>query len=199
VAVPSTEKPERGGLRYCDPWIREIVRGRHRRNDLPFKGWVCAAPAYLEQRGMPQHPRELARHDCLLFESLGRTWQFEKRNRPVAVEVRPKLSANDQFVLTVSALRGNGIALLPSYAVSNRTPRGNAGQVLPRFTVPTHWLRANGARGPCGPAAGASLVAFLKARYARCRRGIGNTDASRACARHKDQLGTVDRCGYRVR
>src|SRR5947207_1506342 len=74
----------------------------------PLHKWVCAAPAYLEQRGTPQHPRELARHDCLLFAPLGRTWHFESAIGPISVDVRPKLTANDQFVLTAAAVRRNG-------------------------------------------------------------------------------------------
>ena len=133
----------------------------------PLHKWVCAAPAYLEQRGTPQHPRELARHDCLNFESLGRTWQFESATGPpVLVEVRPKLSANDQFVLTVAALRANGIALLPSYAVSAALRAGTLVRVLHAFTVPSHWLKATVPEGRAGMPQVRSLVAFLKAQYA---------------------------------
>src|SRR5690606_32104582 len=28
---------------------------------------ICAAPAYLERRGVPQRPQELTAHDCLLY------------------------------------------------------------------------------------------------------------------------------------
>ena len=133
----------------------------------PLHRWLCAAPAYLEQRGAPQHPRELARHDCLLFQSLGRIWQFESATGlPVFVEVRPRLSANDHFVLTVATLRANGIALLPSYAVSTAFRAGTLVRVLPRFTVPTHWLRAMVPEGGAGMPQVRSLVAFLRARYA---------------------------------
>ena len=132
----------------------------------PLHKWVCAAPAYLEQRGTPQHPRELARHDCLLFESLGRTWQFESATGPVLVEVKPKLSANDQFVLTVAALRANGIALLPSYAVSAALRAGTLVRVLHRFTVPSHLLKATVPEARAGVPQVRSLVAFLKAQYA---------------------------------
>jgi len=133
----------------------------------PLNKWVCAAPAYLEKRGAPQHPRELARHDCLLFESLGRTWQFESATGPpVFVDVRPKLSANDQFVLTVAALRANGIALLPSYAVAVALRAGTLVRVLPRFTVPSVWMKATVPESRVGLPQVRSLIAFLKARYA---------------------------------
>jgi DNA-binding transcriptional LysR family regulator len=132
----------------------------------PLHKWVCAAPAYLEQRGTPQHPRELARHDCLLFAPIGRTWRFQSVTGPVSVDVRAKLSANDQFVLTVSALRGNGIALLPSYAVAVALRAGTLVRVLPRFTVPSVWMKATVPESRVGVPQVRSLIAFLKARYA---------------------------------
>jgi len=132
----------------------------------PLHKLVCAAPAYLDQRGTPQHPRELARHDCLLFSGIGRTWEFESVTGPVSVNVRPKLSANDQFVLTVSALRGNGIALLPSYAVAVALRAGTLVRVLPRFTVPSIWMKAKVPESRAGLPQVQSLIAFLKARYA---------------------------------
>ena len=127
--------------------------------------WACAAPAYLEKRGMPQHPRELAQHDCLLFESFGRTWQFEGATGPVYVDVRPRLSANDQFVLTVAALRANGIAVLPSYAVSSALRTGTLVRVLLRYSVASTWVNAVVPQGRAAAPQVRSLVAFLKARY----------------------------------
>ena len=133
----------------------------------PLHKGLCAAPAYLERRGAPQHPCELARHDCLLFASLGTRWEFESATMPpVLVEVRPKLSANDHFVLTVAALRANGIALVPSYAVSTALRNGTLVRVLPRFTVPPTWLKATVPESRAGMPQVRSLVAFLKARYA---------------------------------
>jgi len=148
-----------GGARTFPGVIDETI--------CPLHKWLCAAPAYLEQRGMPQHPRELARHDCLLFESLGRPWQFESATGlPALVDVKPKLSANDQFVLTVAAIKGNGIALLSSYAVSTALRAGTLVRVLPRFTVPSHWLKATVPESRAGMPQVRSLIAFLRARYA---------------------------------
>ena len=132
----------------------------------PLHKWVCAAPAYLEQWGTPQHPRELARHDCLLFAPLGRTWHFESAIGPISVDVRPKLTANDQFVLTAAAVRGNGIAVLPSYSVASALRAGTLVRVLHRFAVPMVWIKATVPEGRAGAPHVRSLVAFLKAQYA---------------------------------
>lgn len=131
----------------------------------PLHKVVCAAPAYLEQRGTPQHPRELVRHECMFFAGTGRTWLFESATGPVSVNVRAKLSANDQFVLTVSALRGNGIALLPSYAVAAALRTGSLVRVLPRFTVLSIWIKAKVPESRADLPHVRSLIAFLKALY----------------------------------
>jgi DNA-binding transcriptional LysR family regulator len=132
----------------------------------PLNKWVCAAPAYLEKRGTPQHPRELARHDCLHYAPLGTTWLFESATGPVSVDVRPKLSANDQFVLTAAALRANGIAVLPSYSVAAALRAGTLVRVLHAFTIPVVWMKATVPQDRAGMPHVRSLVAFLKAQYA---------------------------------
>jgi DNA-binding transcriptional LysR family regulator len=37
---------------------------------------VFASPEYLERRGTPKHPRDLADHECLVFHPTGATWMF---------------------------------------------------------------------------------------------------------------------------
>jgi DNA-binding transcriptional LysR family regulator len=76
------------------------------------------------------------------------------------------MSANDQFVLTVSALRGNGIALLPSYAVAAALRAGTLVRVLRGFTVPSVWMKATVPESRVSLPQVRSLIAFLKARYA---------------------------------
>jgi DNA-binding transcriptional LysR family regulator len=132
----------------------------------PLNKWVCASPAYLERRGTPRHPRDLAKHDCLVFATVGSTWNFESATGPISVNLRPKLSANDQFVLTVAALRGNGIALLPSYAVASALRDGTLVRVLDRFTIPTVWIKAWIPEERAGLPKVRSLLAWLKAEYA---------------------------------
>ena len=48
-----------------------------------------AAPAYLDRRGRPQHPRELLQHACLLGRFSGRAaepWEFERAGEVVRIE-----------------------------------------------------------------------------------------------------------------
>ena len=59
------------------------------------------------------------------------------------------MSANDAVVLTAAALEGNGIALLPSYAVAAALRAGTLVRVLDGFTVPTVWMKALVPGGSC--------------------------------------------------
>ncbi len=50
---------------------------------------VAAAPAYLDRRGRPQHPRELLQHACLRGRFSGRAmwpWEFERNGEVVRID-----------------------------------------------------------------------------------------------------------------
>ena len=131
----------------------------------PLQQVACAAPSYLEERGAPRHPRELTQHDCLVFLPTGRAWHFENADGIVSVDLRPRMSANDTVVLTAAASEGNGIALLPSYAVAAALRAGTLVRVLEGFTVPTVWMKALLPEDRAGIPRVRSLLTFLKARY----------------------------------
>jgi DNA-binding transcriptional LysR family regulator len=132
---------------------------------FPLHRLVCAAPAYLERRAAPKHPRELVQHDCLMHLPAGTTWTFESVSGLVSIELRPKLSANDSLVLTAAAIQGNGIALLPMYAIARALRSGSLVRVLEPFTVPSVWIRALVPENRASIPRVRSLVTFLKAHY----------------------------------
>jgi DNA-binding transcriptional LysR family regulator len=103
---------------------------------------VCAAPAYLEGRAVPEHPRELADHDCLVFKPKGPTWQFESTRGPISIDVPQRLIANDNSVLFASACAGNGIAVLPMYVAKDALMTGALLPLLQDFKLQPTWLKA---------------------------------------------------------
>ncbi|HEX4191514.1 MAG TPA: LysR family transcriptional regulator, partial [Stellaceae bacterium] len=60
---------------------------------------TCAAPSYIARNGAPRRPRDLARHECLLFRdpATGRPfpWEFRKGKETIAVKVTGRLVLND--------------------------------------------------------------------------------------------------------
>jgi DNA-binding transcriptional LysR family regulator len=94
---------------------------------------MCASPAYLNERGVPREASELASHDCLLF-SLAypeAIWRFKTQGKIINVPVRAAFRANASDPLYQLALGGMGIALLPSYMVSQDIQHNRLVQLLP--------------------------------------------------------------------
>lgn len=79
-------------------------------------GFAVAAPGYLEQRGMPRGPEDLAEQDCLIFSPYpwGTEWRFVHVRSGERRRVRVKDAAwfNNGLVLRAATLAGAGITLL---------------------------------------------------------------------------------------
>lgn len=95
---------------------------------------LCAAPAYIEARGRPQTPQDLARHDCLLLRYPGSQqfrWTLDYRNEAVTVPISGPFDVDDGDVLTAWALDGLGIVLKPLFEVAEHIAAGRLVEVLP--------------------------------------------------------------------
>ena len=92
---------------------------------------VCAAPAYIEKRGLPKSIKDLKAHNCLGY-TLSRTvgsdqWSFEK-NGKARVAVSGTIRANNGDVLVAAAIAGQGIIYQPSFLVTREIA---SGQLVP--------------------------------------------------------------------
>ncbi len=92
---------------------------------------TLASPAYLEAHGTPQHPSELAQHDCLVtaIEGAGTTWRFSG-NRDVVVKVRDRLVSNNVEGLLPFAVAGLGIARVPEAVLCGELKAGTLVPIL---------------------------------------------------------------------
>lgn len=107
-------------------------------------GWqylaVCASPAYLDARGVPQMPDELERHDCVLFRvpstDRDRPWQF--RVDSVDVDLRPdsRVRLNAGEALVEAACAGMGLVQVPDYMAADAIAAGSLVEVLRDFRAP---------------------------------------------------------------
>ena len=79
---------------------------------------AAAAPAYLDRRGRPEHPRDLLQHDCLRNRgSSGAvlTWEFERAGEIVTIDPHGPLIVNlgaGAEVTVQAALGGTGVVFL---------------------------------------------------------------------------------------
>ena len=104
---------------------------------------VCASPAYLEARGTPRTPDELAEHDCIIFdpsfgyEGLLRpdVWQFVRGGAEVAITVRPRLVVSNLQAACDAAQAGIGLTRALSYHVGAAVEAGTLTTVLDEFQL----------------------------------------------------------------
>jgi DNA-binding transcriptional LysR family regulator len=96
---------------------------------------VCAAPRYLERHGTPTTPRDLARHNCLVysFVEAGTIWRFRSRRGKTRVRVGGNFTAGSSLPLREAILRGSGIAQLPTFTVGPDIQAGALRVLLPDY------------------------------------------------------------------
>jgi DNA-binding transcriptional LysR family regulator len=96
---------------------------------------AVAAPAYLQQRGSPRQPGDLAGHDCIVrrMTPTDDAWSLSGPAGTVSVDVSGAVSANNHEAVRSAALNGLGIALLPEYLVAAEMAAGRLERVLPDY------------------------------------------------------------------
>jgi len=95
---------------------------------------MCAAPAYLRQRGLPESPSDLATHNCLAFFNVKpeREWQFHGGDHGAeTIRTAGQLAVNNGPALLQAALSGLGIVLLPDYLVAAELASGKLVRLFP--------------------------------------------------------------------
>lgn len=103
----------------------------------PSESILLASETYLARRGRPEHPADLAGHDCVLYMGSTRSLTFQRRDRkgkPVNVEVHGPFTANNSEVLRDVMLAGVGIGLMPDFSLSPEAGR-RLERVLPEWDV----------------------------------------------------------------
>ncbi|HTM94491.1 MAG TPA: LysR family transcriptional regulator [Croceibacterium sp.] len=140
-----TDRLDNPLARNCDLTIGTRPSTDENIRDYPLMPYPCAAYAsstYLEERGCPSHPRDLAEHDCLVSLLHGKTWHFYSDQGDVGLTVRPRLTVNDTIILREAVRRGLGIAILPSFLAEADQSGGTLRHVLPGFRPPPMWIKA---------------------------------------------------------
>lgn len=103
---------------------------------------LVAAPGYLQERGVPQKPSDLATHHILNFVPTGNVLAFKSATGDVSVAVRPRFSSNEAQLVAAAAVAGNGIAVLSDYLALPAMRAGTLVQVLADHPMPELWLKA---------------------------------------------------------
>jgi DNA-binding transcriptional LysR family regulator len=132
---------------------------------LPYPRVACASPDYLKQHGEPKHPRDLANHDCLVFQPAGTTWTFQSRRGPISVPVKPKFSSNDIQVIVAAVQDSSGVAVLSRLIAKQALRSGAIVPVLEEYPLPDHWLKAFIPQSRIGLARVQALLACVRGAF----------------------------------
>ena len=103
---------------------------------------AVASKQYLSARTKLNDPRDLDRHECLVYGpgSEKTRFKFESKNGRRAVAIKPHSVANHMPSLAVLAAHGVGVAFVPAFICRKELMNGTLVRVLPEWTITTFEL-----------------------------------------------------------
>jgi DNA-binding transcriptional LysR family regulator len=112
---------------------------------------LYAAPSYIAQRGLPEHPDDLLEHDllCILSRTGGAApWVLERGKTRWERPMQARLTANSPELLARIACGGAGIAPSSDFFAGTSLAKGELVRVLPEWDLPsaTGWAVFPGRR-----------------------------------------------------
>jgi DNA-binding transcriptional LysR family regulator len=102
-----------------------------------YRMLTCASPRYLERRGRPLHPRDLADHDGVLFGNPSVCWTYHLEGQAVTATPRTRLSVSTAASNLAAALGGIGIARLFDYQLTDEFRSGALVPILAEYDGPS--------------------------------------------------------------
>ena len=110
-------------------------------------GWVrrvvCAAPEYLQRRGIPRTPQDIRTHSCVRHTGLAprADWHFRAGRRNLTIPINAVVSCNDIDSSLYACLSGRGLGMFLSYQTAPYRNQKKLRYVLEEFEtepVPVH-------------------------------------------------------------
>jgi DNA-binding transcriptional LysR family regulator len=104
-----------------------------------------ATPGYLQRAGVPQHPSDLARHECLTLSSDAsqtRGWAFQVDGEVTHLRPHGSLDCSDGQVLHDWCLQGLGIAWRSTWEVASEIAAGRLQPLLEEYAAPPNGIFA---------------------------------------------------------
>ena len=114
------------------------------RKIAPIDRRVCASPGYLDRHGVPVHPSELRSHVSLTYGFLltGNQWKLTGHDGDHWIQPSWSLCVNNAEVLCDAAIKGRGVALLPTFIASAALRDGRLQSILDAYHAPPLTLYA---------------------------------------------------------
>lgn len=107
---------------------------------------TVAAPAYLERRGRPAHPRDLSAHHCICFRdpATGRPfdWEFHREGEILKIDPPSRLLLSDAASLFAACIAGAGVTQVLGLWARDYIDRGELELLFPDWCGETFPLYA---------------------------------------------------------
>ncbi|MGL4964004.1 MAG: LysR family transcriptional regulator [Inquilinus sp.] len=94
------------------------------------------APEYFDRHGRPQHPDELAGHQCVVRTAEGEAWPFRVGGRTRTVRVSGRFRADNTAATYAAVAGGLGIGFTPLWQIRDLVDRGAVEPILTEYEVP---------------------------------------------------------------
>lgn len=133
------------------------------RRIAPIRAVIVASPAYLDRRGRPRRPADVAGHAILLYAY--DQWRFRVGRRWETVRVSPVMRSNNGDMLLAAAEAGLGLCRLPSFIAAPAIEAGTVEVVLEDYPLEEGALHAMMPPGRATTARVRALVDFLVRRF----------------------------------
>ncbi|HEY0113156.1 MAG TPA: LysR substrate-binding domain-containing protein [Allosphingosinicella sp.] len=133
------------------------------RRIAPVRKVAVASPAYLDTHGRPEHPRDLAAHDILLYAN--EQWRFRVGDRWEYVRSKVRFRADNGEMLRAGAEAGLGVCILPSFIAASSFEAGRLEPLLRDYPMEEAGLYAVMPPGRATTARVRALVEFLAGRF----------------------------------
>ncbi|AEI62521.1 LysR family transcriptional regulator [Corallococcus macrosporus] len=129
---------------------------------------VVGSPAYFDTHPHPRHPRDLAAHDCVNYRhatsrNIAR-WEFVVDGRELTVAVNGRVITNDNEVMVLAALDGQGLAYVMEHTVTEHLAAKRLVRVLTRYCPSFPGLYLYHPNRKNQPLKLRALIDFLRAR-----------------------------------
>lgn len=98
--------------------------------------YFVASPEYVQRKGKPRRPQDLAAHDYLRYAGRDEQVHLDGRDGSVVLDLASRYRVNSAIALLEAVHAGAGIALQPCWMVDDALREGRLVRLLPLWTGP---------------------------------------------------------------
>lgn len=115
-------------------WVGDVADQALITRKLAKVRWVVvASPEYLDKRGRPTMPSDLAAHDAVLYALDPGSWRFMGPAGWEHVRINSVLRTGNGQMLLAAARAGLGMTLVPKFMIDSPSARGELEVILPTY------------------------------------------------------------------